>query len=103
MPHTTHPEPCELLLLAGWLAAEALLQLLAAAIALVLAAADWHPTPAPVIPGVGDPAPHAQGMSSAALKATTVAELRCLARAAGHRQLARSGRRADLLAVLAAA
>ena len=31
----------------------------------------------------------------------TVAELRKLARAAGHRQLARNGRRADLLAVLA--
>jgi hypothetical protein len=32
----------------------------------------------------------------------TVVELRRLARAAGHRALARSGRRADLLAALAA-
>ena len=35
------------------------------------------------------------------LASLTVAQLRKLARAAGHRQLARSGRRADLLAVLA--
>jgi non-ribosomal peptide synthetase component F len=34
------------------------------------------------------------------LASLTVVELRRLARAAGHRQLARSGRRADLLAVL---
>jgi hypothetical protein len=101
-PTTTRPDLGALLLLAGWLAAEALLLLLAAAIALVLTATGWRPSPMPVIPHRGDPAPPDQGIPAAALEASTVAELRRLARAAGHRQLARSGRRADLLAALAA-
>lgn len=111
-PTTTRPALGALLLLCGWLAAEALLQLLAAAIALLLTAAGWRPRqklgnpkpsmgPAPVIPQSGDLGPRDQGMP-AALKACTVVELRCLARAAGHRQLARSGRRADLLLALGA-
>lgn len=109
---TTRPELGALLLLCGWLAAEALLQLLAAAAALLLTAAGWRPQksafsrssmrPAPVIPQPGDLEPLDQGMPVALLEASTVAQLRCLARAAGHRQLASSGRRADLLLALGA-
>lgn len=102
-PTTTRPDQGALLLLAGWLAAEALLQLLIATAALVLTATGWRPSPLPVIPRSGDPAPPDQGIPAATLEASTVTELRRLARAAGHRQLARSGRRADLLAALAAA
>lgn len=109
---TTRPEPGALLLLCGWLAAEALLQLLAAAVALLLTAAGWRPRKSGLLaviheprschPSAGDPEPLDQGMPVALLEASTVAQLRCLARAAGHRQLARSGRRADLLLALGA-
>jgi hypothetical protein len=40
-------------------------------------------------------------IQSPPLDTLTVAQLRIMARAAGHKRLARSGRRADLLAVLA--
>jgi hypothetical protein len=109
----THPtaraaDPLALLLLAAWLAAEAVLPLVAAAVALLLTVAGWRPAAQPRIPRTGDPQPPAkgdlqipaQGMPLADLR---VLELRRLARAAGHRQLARSGRRADLLAALAIA
>lgn len=43
----------------------------------------------------------AAAIAAPPLDTLTVIELRKLARAAGHRQLARSGRKADLLAVLA--
>jgi len=48
------------------------------------------------------PAPAAQHRPAPAVDRLTVRELRQLARQAGHRALARSGRRADLLQALAA-
>lgn len=77
MPHTD-AHPLEVFLLIAWLAVEAL--------ALVLAAAA--PTQQPEPP-------------SLAVDHLPVVELRKLARAAGYRNLARSGRRAELLAALA--
>lgn len=100
-PNPRAADPVALLLLAVWLLAAAMRPLVAAAIALVLTAAGWRPSPAPVIPRSGDPAPLDQGMPSP-LVLLPVVELRRLARAAGHRQLARSGRRVDLLAALGA-
>jgi hypothetical protein len=101
----THPaprpaaEPVELLLIAGLAAAQALAVLIAAAVALLLALSGWRPAPAarpipkPVAPAPADPpAPELAGLR--------VAELRALARAAGLPQLARKGRRAELLAAL---
>ena len=102
----THPtpraaDPLAVLLLAAWLAAEALLPLVAAAVALLLAVAGWRPAaPRPTTPLVGVEPPEPAVPSLARLP---VVELRRLARAAGHRQLARSGRRVDLLAALAIA
>jgi hypothetical protein len=71
--------------------------ILVPAVALVLVLAGWQPSqtsqPQPAsIPMAAQPAPDRR----------TVAELRKIARQAGHRALARSGRRAELLAVLAA-
>jgi heme A synthase len=48
------------------------------------------------------PAPAAQHRPAPAVDRLTVREIRQLARQAGHRALARSGRRADLLQALAA-
>ena len=47
------------------------------------------------------PRPIRQQQAAPPLASLTVIELRKMARAAGHRSLARSGRKADLLAVLA--
>jgi hypothetical protein len=65
-------------------------------VALVLVLAGWQPS------GTAAPAPLARDWCRP-LDSLTVRELRLQARAAGHRALARSGRRADLLAVLALA
>jgi len=97
----THPtpraaDPLALLLLAAWLVAEAVLPLVAAAVALLLTVAGWRPTTPRV--GLEPPAPAVPSLAR-----LPVVELRRLARAAGHRQLARSGRRVDLLAALAIA
>lgn len=113
MPHPTPStppaaEPVALLTLAVIATAEALAVLIAAAVALLLLLAGWRPAPAPA------PTPPLQRPASFnRVKPTTAAgdaltdlrvpELRALARAAGLRQLARSGRRAQLLAALAAA
>jgi len=80
--------PCVALVLtvAGWCPASA--ASVAPAAALVALAAD----PAGVLP-----------TGRMALAGLPVVELRRLARAAGHRALARSGRRSDLLAALALA
>jgi hypothetical protein len=78
-------------------------------VALALTVAGWRPAaPAAVAPDVAMVSdrilvaglPVAMETPAAAL---TVVQLRQLARAAGHRALARSGRRADLLAALALA
>lgn len=55
----------------------------------------------PVLPPVPKALPAATAPVVAPLASHTVAELRLLARAAGHKQLARSGRKAQLLEVLA--
>ena len=72
-------------------------------VALILTVAGWQPgqtaqpqpasMPAASVPVYG---------GTVGLHVLTVAQLRVMARQAGHRALARSGRRADLLAVLAA-
>ena len=88
--------------------------LLVHAVALLLTLAGWRPAPprparvplqlataSPVtriLPPAPAPAPDAP---TAQLGALTVVELRKLARAAGHRGLARSGRRQQLLEALA--
>ena len=88
--------------------------LVAHGLALLLTVAGWRPTPprpapvplqlapappaAPSIPAVPATAPEAP---MAQLEALPVRELRKLARAAGHRGLARSGRRQQLLEALA--
>ena len=88
--------------------------LVAHSLALLLTLAGWRPTPsrpAPVplqlapappgallLPPAPAPAPEAP---TPQLEALTVAQLRKLARAAGHRGLARSGRRQQLLEALA--
>lgn len=99
-PQTTDPALVALVLLA--LAVEALAlalrPLLAHALALALTAAGWRPRRRPalaLLPARVQPAPAAR------LESLPVRELRQLARRAGHRQLARSGRRADLLLALA--
>ena len=95
----THP--IELAAAAALLTLQALRVLAVAAIAIALAVAGYRPSkapvaaPAPTTPAATDrPAP-------APLAALPVRELRHMARAAGHRQLARSGRKAELLLALA--
>jgi hypothetical protein len=79
-------------------------------VALVLTVAGWQPSPAypsalvAAAPAAqAAPAPVARDWAGRPLDCLTVRELRLQARAAGHRALARSGRRADLLAALALA
>jgi hypothetical protein len=111
---TGRPAPPDLPLLllvaaAAVLEALALLlrPLLAHAIAMALTAAGWRPErpAAPAKKNTAQPAvssPTAPQASAVALAALPVRELRQLARQAGHRALARSGRRAELLLALAA-
>lgn len=100
--------PVELLLVAlialAWAAATIARFALVPLVALVLTLAGWRPCstpaphPAPITTAVIlEPVPAAP---AAPLASLTVAELRRRARAADHRALARSGRRAELLAVL---
>jgi hypothetical protein len=78
-------------------------------VALVLTVAGWQPArttpaaqpaPAPVDPSALVAVTYPTVVDHWAARLTVV-ELRQMARAAGHRALARSGRRAELLAVLA--
>jgi hypothetical protein len=72
------------------------------AAAALAAPAALLPDPAGVLPaGFESVAPVARDWAGRPLDSLTVRELRLQARAAGHRALARSGRRADLLAALA--
>ena len=98
----SQPHPIELAAAAALLTLQALRVLAVALVALVLTLANYRPStapataPAPATPAAADrPAP-------APLAALPVRELRRMARTAGHRQLARSGRKAELLLVLAA-
>ena len=111
MPHPTPSmplaaEPVELLLLAALATLQALTVLLVAAAALLLAlwpAAPAAPAPAPTAPLQRPASPERVSTNpppADSLAGLRVVELRALARAAGLRQLARSGRRAQLLAAL---
>jgi len=64
--------------------------------ALILTVAGWQPGQTP------QPQPASMPAASLPVNGLTVAQLRIMARSAGYRALARSGRRADLLAALAA-
>jgi hypothetical protein len=107
-----------LALVAAAAAVEALALLLrplvAHGLALLLTCAGWRPTPprpAPVALRLAPALPAAPSIPAVPVAATAapmpqlealpVRELRVLARAAGHRALARSGRRQQLLEVLA--
>lgn len=70
-------------------------------LALVLVLAGYRPAAPAAVASIEAPAAVAPLVQPAA--ALTVVQLRQLARAAGHRALARSGRRVDLLAALALA
>lgn len=107
--------PVELLLLLGLAVALAVRELSVALIGLAGAAAGWRAPMAPATAPATAPAEierapmapaapmaHPIGDALAELGALTVRELRAMARDAGHRQLARNGRRADLLAALGA-
>lgn len=109
--HTAAPaDPVLLALLGGWLAAEALGALLIAAAALLLTLGGWRPayrsgpelcrpihkSSRTIHDNPPEPAP-----DPSPLAGLRVVELRALARAAGLPQLARSGRREQLLAALA--
>jgi hypothetical protein len=82
-------------------------------VALVLVLAGWQPpihrpwagsaAAAPMALAAPAPGPVARDWAGRPLDSLTVRELRLQARAAGFRALARSGRRADLLAALALA
>jgi hypothetical protein len=104
-PQNNDPALAALVLLALALEAlaRALRPLLAHGIALVLTAAGWRPRRrAASVPVVALPPARVQPAAANPLEALPVRELRQLARQAGHRALARSGRRADLLLALAA-
>lgn len=71
--------------------------------ALAALASHGHRPAAPIAAAIetAPAAPIARDWAGRPFEALTVRELRLQARAAGHRALARSGRRAELLAVLA--
>lgn len=94
----THP------IIAAAIGAVALIRLaravLVPCVALILTVAGWRPAAPAAVASAVAPATVAPLGAVATLP---VRELRQLARAAGHRALARNGRRADLLAALALA
>ena len=101
---SSQPHPIELAAAAALVLSQALRVLavaLVALVALVLTLANYRPSPAPVAAPVPTTPAAADRPAPAPLAALPVRELRHLARAAGHRQLARSGRRAELLLALA--
>ena len=104
-PTAAPADPVLLLLALGWLTIEAAAVLIAFAVALLLTLAGWRPAAAPAarpapLPVVLTPAALPPALA-APLEGLTVRELRARARAAGLPQLARSGRRADLIEALA--
>ena len=109
--NTTHTQahPVELALVAGLAVALAVRELLAAAVALAGAVAGWRApgpraratAPAPAA-AMAPAAVHPIGERLAMYGQLPVRELRAIARAAGHRGLARSGRRLELLSALGA-
>ena len=112
--NTTHTQahPIELALVAGLAVALAVRELLAAAVALAGAIAGWRApgpraraaamAPTPAAATAPAPAVNPIGERLAMFGQLPVRELRAIARAAGHRGLARSGRRLELLSALGA-
>lgn len=116
------PDPLLVACAAGLTVLRAARLVLVHVLALVLILAGYRPAPAAptALPPAGDgsaaalahenaerlpllgPARVARDWAGRPLDCLTVAELRLQARAAGHLALARNGRRADLLAALAA-
>lgn len=98
----TTPDTLDHLLAAAWAAGRLVLRdLLLPLLALAITVATLHREP--TLPKLTTaPAPLALPPASVPLAALPVRELRQLARAAGHRALARSGRKAELLAALEA-
>ena len=91
----TH-HPIESAAIGAVILARAVRVVLVPIVAVVLTVAGWQPG------STSQPQPLSMPAASLpAVNSLTVAQLRILARQAGHRSLARSGRRADLLAVLA--
>ena len=111
MNTTTHTQahPVELALVAGLAVALAIRELLAAAVALAGVVAGWQgpgpraraTAPAPAA-AMAPAAVHPIGERLAMYGQLPVRELRAIARGAGHRGLARSGRRLELLSALGA-
>lgn len=83
----------------GWSLATIARSLLLPLVALVLTLAGWKPAPALPAPATAEHTPENHPADS--LAALTVRELRTMARAAGLPQLARNGRKAELLIALA--
>ena len=99
---SSQPHTIELAAAAGLVLSQALRVLAVALVVLVLTLANYRPSTAQATaPAIDRPAA-IDKPAPAPLAALPVRELRHLARAAGHRQLARSGRKAELLLVLAA-
>lgn len=119
MNDTTRAAGDDLILVAiagAWIALEAAATVLVMTLALLLVLAGWRPSQTPqseaavgqtlpprAIPVVITPMPEPVALPPAAdtLSTMTVMQLRQRARAAGLAQLARSGRRAQLLEALA--
>jgi hypothetical protein len=91
-------------LLTGWALLTIARAVLVPALALLLTVAGWRPAPScpPTLPPDA-PAPDPLMPVAPDLGGLPVAELRRLARASGLKQLARTGRRAELLVALAPA
>jgi len=101
------PDPLCVAVAAGLAVLQAARLVLVHVLVLVLVLAGYRPAmAAPVAPAALSPAamaaPVARDWARRPLDCLTVRELRLQARAAGHRGLARNGRRSDLLAALAA-
>ena len=103
--NTTHTQahPIELALVAGLAVALAVRELLAAAVALAGVVAGWQgPGPRARATAPAPAAVHPIGERLAMYGQLPVRELRAIARGAGLRGLARSGRRLELLSALGA-
>lgn len=98
-PRLADLHPVELLLLCGLAAVLAVADLLSALAALRRSA---KPAPRATQP-LAAPAVNRLGSAAADLARLPVHQLRTIARQSGYKRLARSGRRVDLLAALAAA
>ena len=109
---TPHAHPIELAAIAAVGLARVARAVLVPVLALVLTLAGWQPSrkaATAAAPQAAQPTPTPVAVATVAdlldcrMDYMTVAQLRQVARAAGHRSLARSGRRSELVAALALA